>query len=59
MKKNDAKYVKKMDYEKDPRFVKFIKHRAKLADDPKNWIPWEAVKKEMETKYGVKFGTAL
>ncbi len=28
-------------------------------DDPKTWIPWEAVKKEMETKYGVKFGTDL
>jgi hypothetical protein len=41
------------DYEKDPRFIAFIKNRVKLADNPKNRTPVETVVNELRIKYGV------
>jgi hypothetical protein len=41
-----------LSYEKDPRFIEFIKKRAELADNPKNRTPWSVVRKEIKSQYG-------
>ncbi|GHU06919.1 hypothetical protein FACS189431_0620 [Alphaproteobacteria bacterium] len=41
-------------YEKDPRFVKFIKNRLKAADDPKNRIDGKKAFDDINKKYGLR-----
>jgi hypothetical protein len=40
-------------YEKDPRFIEFIKLRLAEAQDVKNRIPLAVAMKEMRKKYGL------
>jgi hypothetical protein len=39
--------------EKDPRFIEFIKRRAKEADDPANRLDGHKVMNDLRKKYGL------